>query len=139
MALLAAMTIALLVRGLGVPLIGSVPAVAGVMVLLIAASTAIGLVVGVISDSERQAVQLSLLALLATVFFGGLLAPVSQLSQPVGTLALAIPVTHAAVLLQQIMLNGAPITLLPAAALAIIAAVGLFISWLLLRRSMAPA
>jgi ABC-2 type transport system permease protein len=138
-ALIAALTIGLLVRGLSVPLIGGLPSVAGVIVLLIFASTAIGLLIGVISDSERQAVQLSLLALLATVFFGGLLAPVQQLSQPVGTLALAIPVTHAAALLQNIMLNGGSITLLPALGLMAIAGVALLISWLLLRRSMAPA
>ena len=136
---LAAGTLALLVFGLQVPMLASPVAVAAVLVLLILASTAIGLLIGAVSGSESQAVQLSLLALLAAVFFGGLIVPIDQLSQPVGTLALLIPVTHAIHLLQELMLNGAAQSLASFFALGAIAAGGLAAAWLLMRRSLAPA
>jgi ABC-2 type transport system permease protein len=136
---LAAGTLILLVNGLQVPMLASVAAVAGVLALLILASTAIGLLIGAVSGSESQAVQLSLLALLAAVFFGGLIVPIEQLSQPVATLALLIPVTHAVHLLQELMLNGAPQALGSVFGLVAIAAGGFAASWLLMRRSLAPA
>jgi ABC-2 type transport system permease protein len=136
---LAAGTLALLVYGLQVPMLANPAAVGTVLALLIVSSTAIGLLIGAVSGSESQAVQLSLLALLAAVFFGGLIVPIEQLSQPVGTLALLIPVTHAVHLLQELMLNGASQALAPALALVLIAAGGLAAAWLLTRRSLAPA
>ena len=136
---IAAGTLALLVVGLQVPMLASVLAVAGVVALLILASTAIGLLIGALSDSESQAVQLALLALLASVFFGGLIVPVDQLSQPVAALSTIIPVSHAVKLLQELLLTGTVESAFPAIALAAIAAVGLLGSWLLLRRSLAPA
>jgi ABC-2 type transport system permease protein len=136
---LAAGTLLLLVYGLQVPMLASGAAVAGVLALLILASTAIGLLIGAISGSESQAVQLSLLALLAAVFFGGLIVPIDQLSQPVATLALLIPVTHAVHLLQELMLNGSPQALGSVFALVAIAAGSLTAAWLLMRRSLAPA
>jgi ABC-2 type transport system permease protein len=120
-------------------MLASAAAVAGVLALLILASTAIGLLIGAVSGSESQAVQLSLLALLAAVFFGGLIVPIDQLSQPVATLALLIPVTHAVHLLQELMLNGAPQALGSVFGLVAIAAGGLTAAWLLTRRSLAPA
>lgn len=136
---LAAGTLALLVYGLQVPMLASPASVATVLALLIVASTAIGLLIGAVSGSESQAVQLSLLALLAAVFFGGLIVPIEQLSQPVATLALLIPVTHAVHLLQELMLQGASEAVGPALALVLIAVGGLTAAWLLMRRSLAPA
>ena len=60
-----------MVFGLGVPFLGDPLLFAGVVALLVLASIGLGLFISVISDSERQAVQLSLLVLLASVFFSG--------------------------------------------------------------------
>ncbi|MEZ0240059.1 MAG: ABC transporter permease, partial [Chloroflexota bacterium] len=68
---LAAISLALLVGPLAVPLLGPPVAVAGVVALLLLASLGLGLLISAVSDSERQAVQLSLLALLAAMFFSG--------------------------------------------------------------------
>jgi ABC-type Na+ efflux pump permease subunit len=136
---LAAGTLALLVGALGVPMLANPAAVGAVLALLVMASTAVGLLIGAVSGSESQAVQLSLLALLAAVFFGGLIVPIDQLSQPVATLALLIPVTHAVHLLQQLMLSGASQALAPAGSLVAIAACSLAAAWFLTRRSLAPA
>jgi hypothetical protein len=58
--LIAALTITLLIVGFGIPLLGDPVSLAAAIALLLLASLGIGLVVAVISDSEREAVQLSL-------------------------------------------------------------------------------
>jgi ABC-2 type transport system permease protein len=105
-ALIAVVTVALVVGPLGVPLLGSSLLVAGVIALLVFASLGIGLLISVVSDSERQAVQLALLLLIASVFFSGLVLPVDEFSPPVQVFAYLLPVTHGIDLLQSLMLRG---------------------------------
>ena len=62
--------------------------------LLLVASLGLGLFIAVVSDSERQAVQLSLLVLLASVFFSGFVLPIDEFTEPVRALAYMLPVTH---------------------------------------------
>ncbi len=73
---------------------------------MLLASLGIGLLIAVISDSERQAVQLSLLLLLASVFFSGFVLAISEFTEPVRVLAYMLPVTHGIRLMQDIMLRG---------------------------------
>ena len=82
--LIAALTVALLVGVFGVPMLGD-PGVAGGRRSrsLLLASLGIGLLIAVVSDSERQAVQLSLLLLLASVFFSGFVLAISEFTEPV--------------------------------------------------------
>jgi len=80
---IAALSLWLLVNVLGVPLIGAPGTVAGVVILLLVASLGLGLLISVISDSERQAVQLSLLTLLASMFFSGFVLRTEEFSTPV--------------------------------------------------------
>ena len=79
---------------------------AGRIALVLLASLGIGLVIAVVSDSERQAVQLSLLLLLASVFFSGFVLAISEFTEPVRVLAYMLPVTHGIQLIQDIMLRG---------------------------------
>ncbi|MBI3749867.1 MAG: ABC transporter permease, partial [Chloroflexi bacterium] len=74
-AVIGAASLAVLVMGLGVPVLGAPWQLAAVLGLLLLSSLGLGLVVGLISDSERQAVQLSLLFLLASVFLAGFINP----------------------------------------------------------------
>ncbi|CAN5794832.1 ABC transporter permease [soil metagenome] len=105
-AIIAVISGLLLVGVLGVPMLGSVWLVAAVIFLLVFASLGIGLVISVVSDSERQAVQLALLLLLASVFFSGFVLPVSEFRVGVQYGAFALPVTHGIRLLQDLMLRG---------------------------------
>ena len=136
---IAALTVALLVLGLGVPLIGQVGFVALAIALLLVASIGLGLLIAVVSDSERQAVQLSLLVLLASVFFSGLVLPISEFSEPVRALAYTLPVTHGIRLLQDFMLRGGTNQVWEFLALGAIALVTLVLAWFLLRRGMTRA
>jgi ABC-2 type transport system permease protein len=136
---IAGLTMLLLVVGLGVPVLASVGSLAVVIGLLLLASLGLGLLIAVVSDSERQAVQLSLLTLLASVFFSGFVLAIDQFSPPVRALAYLLPVTHGIQLLQDLMLRGSTTHLWQAGALGAIAAVTLAVAWLLLRRNMRTA
>jgi ABC-2 type transport system permease protein len=97
---------ALLVGVLGVPLLGGWLPFVGIVLLLTFASLGVGLLISLIADSERQAVQLSMLVLLASVFFSGFVLPVSDFASWTQYLAYALPVTHGIGLLQEHMLRG---------------------------------
>ena len=65
------------------------------------------LLISLVADSERQAVQLSMLILLASVFFSGFVLPVSDFAQWMQYIAYILPVTHGIATLQELMLRGA--------------------------------
>ncbi len=135
-AVVAGTTIALLVGVLGVPLLGDTSLLVLVVGLLILASLGVGLIVSLVSDSERQAVQLSLLILLASVFFSGFVVAIEEFTPFLHDLAYALPVTHGIRLIQDVMLRGSTNVPWEITALGIIAGVLLLSSWLLLRRDM---
>jgi len=137
--LIATLTIVLLVVGFEIPVLGDPATLAATIGLLLVAALGIGLLVAVVSDSERQAVQLSLLLLLASVFFSGFVVAISEFAEPVRVLAYALPVTHGIRLMQDIMLRGGTIQAWEYAALGLIALVTLVAAWYGLRRGMARA
>ena len=96
----------LLVGVLGVPLLGSIGLLVGIVLLLTFASLGFGLLISLVADSERQAVQLSMLMLLASVFFSGFVLPVADFAQWMQYIAYALPVTHGIATLQELMLRG---------------------------------
>jgi ABC-2 type transport system permease protein len=103
---IAALTLMLLVGVLNMPLLGAPGDVAWVLVLLSFASLGLGLLISTVVDSERQAVQLSMLVLLASVFFSGFVLPLDQFVTPLRLAAYSLPVTHGIQLLQDFMLRG---------------------------------
>lgn len=135
----AGLTMLLLVNLLGVPSFADTGSLALVVGLLVLASLGVGLFIAMISDSERQTVQLSLLVLLASVFFSGFVLAIDQFTAPVRALAYALPVTHGIQLLQDLMLRGSTNHEWQVGALGAISAVTLVVAWLLLRRNMRTA
>ena len=97
---------ALLVGVLRVPMLGGWPPFVGIVLLLTFASLGVGLLISLIADSERQAVQLSMLVLLASVFFSGFVLPVTDFAEWTQYIAYALPVTHGIATLQEHMLRG---------------------------------
>ena len=138
-AVVAAISGVLLVTVLGVPMLGSALAVAVVIALLVFASLGLGLIISVVSDSERQAVQLALLLLLASVFFSGFVLPVDQFREGVQFFAFLLPVTHGIRLLQDIMLRGDTTAYWQLAALAFLGVIFFGLTVILLRRQMRHA
>lgn len=135
----AGLTAVLLVVGLGVPALADPGYLALAIGLLLLASLGLGLLIAVVSDSERQAVQLSLLVLLASVFFSGFVLAIDEFTPPVRALAYALPVTHGIQLLQDFMLRGSTTQFWQIVALGVIAAVTLLAAWIVLRGEMRRA
>ncbi len=135
---IAAISVGLLIGVLGVPMLGSPAVVALVIGLLLVASLGLGLLISVVSDSERQAVQLALLTLLASMFFSGFVLHIEEFQPLVQAAANLLPVTHGISLLQGEMLTGSIAHPWELAALAAIAAVLLSVSWTLLWRELKP-
>ncbi|CAN5710238.1 hypothetical protein BH24CHL8_BH24CHL8_09420 [soil metagenome] len=135
-ALMAVSVVLLMVYGLATPLLGSPLVLAGIVALIVLASLGLGLLISVVSDSERQAVQLSLLILLASVFFSGIVLPVDDFRFEVRFLAYGLPVTHGITLLQQVMLRGTITTEGQIAVLAGSGVVLLLLTAFLLRRQL---
>jgi ABC-2 type transport system permease protein len=104
---IAALILFLLVGVLHVPMLSTPGDVAVVVALLSFASLGLGLLISTIVDSESQAVQLSMLVLLASVFFSGFVLPLDQFITPLRIAAYSLPVTHGIQLLQDFMLRGA--------------------------------
>jgi ABC-2 type transport system permease protein len=130
---------ALMVFALGVPILGGYLAAVGIVLLLAFASLGVGLLISLVADSERQAVQLSMLVLLASVFFSGFVLPVQDFIGAVQYLAYALPVTHGIATLQETMLRGEVTTTWMIAALGGIGAALYLLSLLRLRRILRTA
>jgi ABC-2 type transport system permease protein len=138
-AVIALISAVLLVTVLGVPMLGSALIVAGVITLIVLSSLGLGLIISVISDSERQAVQLALLLLLASVFFSGFVLPVNQFQQGIQYLAYLLPVTHGIRLLQDYMLRGSTTAYWELGVLVALTLIFFLITVVLLRRQLRNA
>jgi ABC-2 type transport system permease protein len=128
--------LAILVFAFGVPFLGGPGVVLACLALLVIASIGIGTLVALLSDTDRQAIQVSLLILLASVFFSGLALDLDQFSAPVRVIGGLLPVTQAGTLLQSLLLRGDASEAWRMTLLAVMAG-GLFVvGWITLRRQM---
>ena len=100
------LVVALMLQFLGLPLLGGWRPFMLIIALLTFASLGLGLLISIVADSERQAVQLAMIVLLASVFFSGFVLPVEEFVPEVRWFAYALPVTHGIRLLQDTMLRG---------------------------------
>ena len=136
---IALLTITLLVVGFHVPMLGDASWLALVVILLIASSLGLGLLVAAVSDSEPQAVQLSLLVLLASVFFSGFVLAIDEFSEPVRSLIYALPVANGIRLIGDFMFRGGTVVVWQIWVLAGLSVGYIAGAWLLLRRVVSRA
>jgi ABC-2 type transport system permease protein len=132
-------TLAMLVVGFHVPQLADPGWIVLIVFLLIASSLGLGLVLAAVSSTEPQAVQLSLLLLLASVFFSGFVLSISEFSEPIRTLIYALPVSNGIRLLGDFMFRGGTIAAWQIGLMAGLAVVYILIAWLILRRVIARA
>ncbi|RPJ24827.1 MAG: ABC transporter permease [Chloroflexi bacterium] len=134
--LLAGVITALAVWVLRVPMFGRWEDYALAVVILLFTSLAVGFLISLISDTDTQAVQYSMLLLLASIFFSGFFLDLRLMWEPMKVLAWSLPATYGIQMLQNIMLRGASAPPMLLQGLALIG-IGLFlVNWLLLRRRM---
>lgn len=128
----------LLVRfALGVPMLGDWQFYALVIAALLFTSLGIGFLISLLSQTDSQAVQYSMIVLLMSVFFSGMFLSLQAFWEPVRLVSWLLPATYATNLLQNIMLRGLSPAQLLLGGLAIFGAALFVINLLLLRRRMA--
>jgi ABC-2 type transport system permease protein len=126
----------LLVGVLHVPLASSVWSLGLALGLTLVASIGLGLVISLLSPSDTLAVQLTMIVLLASLFFSGFFLPVEQLVPAAQVISWALPATYGIRLARDNMLRGisGPTTIV--VGLAVYAAAALAITLVGARRRM---
>jgi ABC-2 type transport system permease protein len=115
---------ALMVGGLGVADTSNVMNLAIVMGLSLFASIGLGLIISLVSATDAQAVQYTMIVLLASLFFSGFFLSIGQLQGVGQAVSWLLPVSYGMEMLRDVMLRGAPInrdTLLGLTAYGVIA------------------
>ena len=131
--LIAAILTGVLVFVLHIPMLGNWAYYALVIVVLLFTSMGIGFTISMISQTDSQAVQYSMIVLLASVFFSGFIANLDYFSNPVKLISWLLPTTYGSTLLRNISLRGAAPDWLVLGGLATFGLVLMVISWLLMR------
>ena len=135
--LLGAALTALVVYALGVPMLGDWGYYALVVVALLCASLSLGFFVSLSAQTDSQAIQTSMVILLASIFFSGFFLALYRLWEPVQVVSWTLPVTYGIELLQSVMLRGQIPGPFLIAALFVYAFVFFLIDWWRLSRIMA--
>ena len=134
--ILAGVITALALLTLKIPILGPWQDYAVAVVILLFTSLGVGFLISLISDTDTQAVQYSMLLLLASIFFSGFFLDLRLMWEPIKVVAWSLPATYGIRMLQDIMLRGSAV---PPAIFQGIALIGIglfFIDWLLLKRKM---
>ena len=134
--ILAGVITALAVWVLKVPMLGHWQDYGLAVFILLFTSLGVGFFISLISDTDTQAVQYSMLLLLASIFFSGFLLDLRLIKEPVTILAWSLPATYGIRMLQDVMLRGSFVPALVFQAIAIIGVVLFLIDWVLLRKKM---
>jgi len=133
---IAALLTALIVWGLGIPTLGNWVDYSLALIAVIFTSLGAGFAISLISETEIQAVQYSMLFLLMSVFFSGFFLDLRLMWAPMKVVAWSLPATYGIRMLHDVMLRGYPIPLLISVGLAVIGVVLFIVNYLLLRRKM---
>lgn len=129
----------LLVVGLDVPVAGTVPMLVASLAAVMFTSIGMGFVVAMLSRTDSQAVQYAMLLLLASIFLTGFIVSLERVVPALRTVGWVLPPTYGIALLRDVMLGGTPLQPRVLLGLAGIGAGLLLVSWVLLRRRLAPA
>lgn len=135
--LIAAILILAVRFGLNSTMLGSWLDMLIIVVLLLLASLGIGFIISFLAQTETQAVQLSMIVLLFSVFFSGFFLDLRYLLYPVRYLSYLIPATYGTQMMQNVMLRGTGIHPSYLVNLTIFGVILFALSWVFLRRTMA--
>ncbi|HKY55495.1 MAG TPA: ABC transporter permease [Anaerolineales bacterium] len=134
--ILAAVITALAIWVLNIPLFGNWQDYAIAVAIVLFTSLGVGFLISLISQTDTQAVQYSMLLLLASIFFSGFFLDLRLMWEPIKVLAWSLPATYGIRMLQDIMLRGSTIPPQIFQGIALIGLALFLINWFLLKRSM---
>jgi ABC-2 type transport system permease protein len=121
---------------LKIPILGNLLDYALAVFVLLFTSLGVGFLISLISETDTQAVQYSMLLLLASIFFSGFFMDLRLMREPVTILAWSLPATYGIRMLQDIMLRGSSVPQLVFLGITSIGIVLFLIDWVLLRKKM---
>jgi ABC-2 type transport system permease protein len=124
----------LMIYVLQVPMLGYWLNFVIVLALILFTSLSIGFMISIISQTDSQAVQYTMIVLLASVFFSGFLMSLNMIWEPVRVVSWLLPTTYGIVLLRDIMLRGLVPDVMLLGGLAAIGVVLFFFAWFMLGR-----
>jgi ABC-2 type transport system permease protein len=130
---------ALVVTALDVPIAGSVGEIAIVMGLSLFASIGLGFVISLASASDAQAVQYTMITLLASLFFSGFFLSIGQMEGVARIISWLLPVSYGMKLLRDVMLRGTDLDVRYVAGLAAFGVAMYVLALLGARRRMSTA
>jgi ABC-2 type transport system permease protein len=133
---IAALITVLVVFVLGTPMLGTWVNYIIAIVVLLLASLAVGFFISLVSQTDTQAVQFSMLLLLASIFFSGFFLDLRLMWEPMKGFAYILPATHAINVMKDVMLRGLPLPLVSMGGLALIGLILFVADWIILRRMM---
>jgi ABC-2 type transport system permease protein len=136
---IAAILSALLFFVLHVPMLGDWWYFTLVIAAILFTSLGIGFVISIVSQTDSQAVQYSMIVLLASVFFSGFIMSLEMLWLPVRVISWLLPTTYGTLLLRDIGLRGIDPNWMLLGGLTAIGLILMLISWLLMRRLIASS
>lgn len=131
---IAAILSALLVFVMHVPMLGNWWYFTLVIAAVLFTSLGIGFAISIVSQTDSQAVQYSMIILLASVFFSGFIMSLDMLLPSVRIISWLLPTTYGTLLLRDIALRGVDPNWTLLGGLIAIGLVLMFISWRLMRR-----
>ena len=134
--ILAGVITALALLVLRIPILGNWLDYALAVVILLFTSLGVGFLISLISETDTQAVQYSMLLLLASIFFSGFFLDLRLMWEPITVLAWSLPATYGIRMLQDVMLRGSTVPPLIFQGIALIGIALFLIDWFLLRRRM---
>jgi len=121
---------------LKIPILGPWQDYVLAVVILLFTSLGLGFLISLVSQTDTQAVQYSMLLMLASIFFSGFFLDLRLMREPITALAWSLPATYGIRMLQDIMLRGSSIPLAVFQGIAIIGVVLFLVDWRLLKRKM---
>jgi ABC-2 type transport system permease protein len=131
---IAAILSALLVIVMHLPMLGNWWYFTLVIAAVLFTSLGIGFTISIVSQTDSQAVQYSMIILLASVFFSGFIMSLDMLLPSVRIISWMLPTTYGTLLLRDITLRGVDPNWMLLGGLIGIGLVLMFISWRLMRR-----
>ena len=134
--IIAATLTMLVVFVLGAPMLGSWVDYAIAVIILLLTSLAVGFFISLVSENDTQAVQFSMLLLLASIFFSGFFLDLRLMWEPMKAFSYILPATYGINILHNVMLRGLPLPIVYAGGLALIGIVMYLADGIILRRIM---
>lgn len=126
----------LVVFVLGTPMLGTWVNYSVAIIVLLLTSLAVGFFISLVSETDTQAVQYSMLLLLASIFFAGFFLDLRLMWEPMKAFSYILPATYGMNIMKDVMLRGLPLPILFIGGLALIGVVFFIADWAVLRRIM---